>query len=60
MEIRNSTGSKKPDSMTSQLLLLAAISPRPITALALREYSEPNFRLAGKVRGAVATGSGHS
>jgi hypothetical protein len=42
MEIRNSTGSKKPESITSQLLLFVAISPREITALALREYSGPN------------------
>lgn len=41
MEMRNSTGSKKPDSITSQLVLRVAISPRSITALALREYNGP-------------------
>ena len=45
MEIRNSTGSKKPDSMTIQLLLLVAISPRATTARTLREYSGPKRRL---------------
>ena len=44
MEIRYSTGSKKPDSMTSQLVLFVAIRPRATTARALREYSGPNGR----------------
>ena len=37
MEIRYSTGSKNPESMTIQLLLLVAISPRATTARTLRE-----------------------
>ena len=44
MEIRYSTGSKKPESITIQLLLLVAISPRAMTALTLREYSGPKRR----------------
>jgi len=44
MEMRNRTGSKNPDTITSQLVLRVAISPREITALALREYSGPNVR----------------
>src|SRR3954466_12784295 len=45
MEMRNRTGSKKPETITSQLVLRVAISPRAMTALALREYSGPNLRL---------------
>ncbi len=53
METRNRTGSKKPDSMTSQLVLLVAISPREITALALREYSGPNVLVRAACIGAT-------
>ena len=54
MEIRNSTGSKNPDSITSQLVLLVAIRPREITALALREYSGPNVLFRASSVHAVA------
>jgi hypothetical protein len=37
MEIRNSTGSKNPESITIQLLLLVAMRPRATTAFTLCE-----------------------
>ena len=37
IEIRYSTGSKNPETMTIQLLLLVAMSPRATTARTLRE-----------------------
>jgi hypothetical protein len=55
MEIKNRTGSKKPESMTSQLVLFVASSPREITALALPEYNAPKV-LARASSGALFTG----
>ena len=37
---RKNTGSKKPDSTMTQLVLLVALSPRATTDRALRAYSE--------------------
>ena len=56
MEIRYSTGSKNPESMTSQLLLLVAISPRATTALHVAGVERAEAAVAGGLGDAPAGG----